>query len=335
MPNPRERVQLDDDPAKLPELTYERERLLEELSRSRRVADRHVDEHRAQKCRAGKLRIPYRPRQLQRASRILDRSRVVTASSANRTPEEMRAPGLIVTLAAEPRKKGVGALDDLVPLTTLIKAAEQRAALAPPHEAALPEVLREAVPLEQVLVPLLQTAEQKLHRRPVVVAAHHLDREVQPRRKRDALVEIIDTTGIAGGNTRSTDVVEHSRADIVAAGTSRVVGFYPTYFGFYPYAYDVQNYALAQPQAGSYGSAGRNVLRGPNFTSYDVSLFRNFVFVEGTRLEFRAEAYNLTNSSFFANPTVTNVNAGNFGQSTTLAPGFGPRTLQFGFRLVY
>jgi len=125
------------------------------------------------------------------------------------------------------------------------------------------------------------------------------------------------------------------RADIVAAGTSRVVGFYPTYFGFYPYAYDVQNYALAQPQAGSYGSAGRNVLRGPNFTSYDVSLFRNLVFVEGTRLEFRAEAYNLTNSSFFANPTVTNVNAGNFGQSTTLAPGFGPRTLQFGFRLVY
>jgi len=125
------------------------------------------------------------------------------------------------------------------------------------------------------------------------------------------------------------------RADIVAAGTSRVIGFYPTYFGFYPYAYDVQNYALAQPQAGSYGSAGRNVLRGPNFTSYDVSLFRNFVFVERTRLEFRAEAYNLTNSSFFANPTVTNVNAGNFGQSTTLAPGFGPRTLQFGFRLVY
>jgi hypothetical protein len=125
------------------------------------------------------------------------------------------------------------------------------------------------------------------------------------------------------------------RADVVAAGTSTVVGFYPTFFGFFPFAYSVQNYALAQPQAGFYGSAGRNILRGPGFTSYDLSLFRTFVFLENTRLEFRAEAYNLTNTPFFANPAVTNVNAGNFGQSTNLMPGLGPRTLQLALRLIY
>ncbi len=125
------------------------------------------------------------------------------------------------------------------------------------------------------------------------------------------------------------------RADVVAAGTSTFVGFYPTYFGFYPYAYSVQNYALAQPQAGLYGSAGRNILRGPGFTNYDMSLFRNFVFLENTRLEFRAEVYNLANSPFFGNPSVTNVNSGNFGQSTNLMRGLGPRTFQLALRLVY
>lgn len=125
------------------------------------------------------------------------------------------------------------------------------------------------------------------------------------------------------------------RADIVPAGTSTIIGFYPTFFGFFPYAYNVQNYALAQPQPGLYGNTGRNILRGPDLTSYDLSLFRTFVFLERTRLEFRAEAYNLTNSAFFANPSVTNVNAGNFGQSTSLLPGFGPRTMQLALRLIF
>jgi len=125
------------------------------------------------------------------------------------------------------------------------------------------------------------------------------------------------------------------RADIVPNGTSTVIGYYPTFFGFFPYAYNVQNYALAQPQPGFYGNAGRNILRGPGFTNYDMSLFRSFVFLENTRLELRAEAYNLSNSAFFANPSVTNVNSGNFGQSTSLLPGFGPRTLQLALRLVF
>ncbi len=125
------------------------------------------------------------------------------------------------------------------------------------------------------------------------------------------------------------------RADVVPAGYSTIISYYPTFFGFFPFAYNVQNYALAQPQAGYYGNLGRNVLRGPGFANYNMSIFRSFVMREGMRLELRGEAYNLANSSFFANPSVTNVNAGNFGQSTSLLPGFSQRTIQLALRLVF
>ena len=122
---------------------------------------------------------------------------------------------------------------------------------------------------------------------------------------------------------------------MVPNGYTTVIGYYPTYFGFYPYAYNVQNYALAQPAAGTYGNLGRNVFRGPGFTNYDMSIFRSFVMREGMRLELRGEAYNLANSADFANPSVTNINAGNFGQSTAILPGLGARTIQLALRLVF
>ncbi len=125
------------------------------------------------------------------------------------------------------------------------------------------------------------------------------------------------------------------RAEVVPNGYSTVIGYYPTFFGFYPFAYNVQNYALAQPAAGSYGDVARNALRGSGITNYNMSVFRSFVMREGMRLEVRGEAYNLANSSFFANPSVTNVNAGNFGQSTSLLPGFSQRTIQLALRLVF
>ena len=124
------------------------------------------------------------------------------------------------------------------------------------------------------------------------------------------------------------------RAEVLPTGIEPDHRFSPTYFGLYPSAIP-SGVAIDQPPAGSYGTAGRNILRGPGFTNYDLSLFRTFVFLENTRLEFRASAYNLANSSYFANPVITNINAGNFGQSTALMNGFGPRTLQLALRLVY
>jgi hypothetical protein len=110
--------------------------------------------------------------------------------------------------------------------------------------------------------------------------------------------------------------------------------YYPSYFGFLGYPYLIPTNIYSQPAAGTLGNVGRNSLRGLNFTNYDLALSRSFVFVEQTRLEFRAEAYNIANSTHFASP-VTNVNSSAFGQSLATIPGAGPRTLQFALKLVF
>ena len=69
-------------------------------------------------------------------------------------------------------------------------------------------------------------------------------------------------------------------------------------------------------------------------SNYDMSIFRSFAKKEGMRLEFRGEVYNIANSANFANPTVTNINAGDFGQSTALLRGLGPPSIQLALRLV-
>jgi len=125
-------------------------------------------------------------------------------------------------------------------------------------------------------------------------------------------------------------------ADLVPNGTVSGINYYPSYFGYYYYAvpYQFQSFAFAQPAAGSFGNIGRNSVRGPDFTNYDLALSRSFVFVERTRLDFRAEAYNIANSVNFAAP-ITNVNSSNFGLSTSTAPGLGARTFQFAVKLVF
>lgn len=120
---------------------------------------------------------------------------------------------------------------------------------------------------------------------------------------------------------------------LVTPGPS-YIAYAPPFFGFFPYPYLVQTSIYSQPAAGMFGNVGRNSLRGPSFTNYDLSLSRSFVFVEQTRLEFRAEAYNLANSTHFAMP-ITNVNSAAFGQSLATVPGLGPRTLQFALKLVF
>jgi hypothetical protein len=82
------------------------------------------------------------------------------------------------------------------------------------------------------------------------------------------------------------------------------------------------------------GSAGRNILRGDSFWNYDLALFRSFVFLEHTKLEFRAEAYNIANNTHFAAP-ILSVNSPFFGQSTSTLPGYSNRTLQFALRVVF
>jgi len=63
--------------------------------------------------------------------------------------------------------------------------------------------------------------------------------------------------------------------------------------------------AFALPQPGQFGTAGRNILRGPAFAQFDVALQKAFKLTEGTKITFGAEAYNLLNHPNFAVPSNT------------------------------
>lgn len=97
--------------------------------------------------------------------------------------------------------------------------------------------------------------------------------------------------------------------------------------------------AFALPAAGSLGTLGRNSVRGPDFTDYNLSLLKTIPMAENRQLEFRAEAYNLLNSSQYGNP-YNSVSLGNFGQATNLTLlnglfGGGPRTFVLGMRFLF
>lgn len=56
------------------------------------------------------------------------------------------------------------------------------------------------------------------------------------------------------------------------------------------------------PAAGSNGTLGRNVFRGPGYTNLDMGLFKNFSITERFRLQFRAEFFNALNHANFESP---------------------------------
>jgi hypothetical protein len=87
----------------------------------------------------------------------------------------------------------------------------------------------------------------------------------------------------------------------------------------------------------NFGNAGRSVLRAPGSKNLDASLFKDFRLAERKRLEFRAEAFNLTNTPTFTLPnsrsavlTVGNAAFGKLSGSQTVG-----RQLQFGLKLLW
>jgi hypothetical protein len=89
-------------------------------------------------------------------------------------------------------------------------------------------------------------------------------------------------------------------------------------------------------QAGNYtfGNTSRTSpnLRAPGLHNLDFSMFKSFRFREKVTTQFRAEAYNLTNSPTWGTP---NVNVTQVGQFGTITSASGQRTLQLALRLNY
>jgi len=90
--------------------------------------------------------------------------------------------------------------------------------------------------------------------------------------------------------------------------------------------------AFSLPAPGVFGNSGRNTLRGPGLEDLDVSIARNFAILERLKLQFRAEAFNLTNTVAFGLPNA-NVSGGSPGVITSLAAD--PRIMQFAARLSF
>jgi hypothetical protein len=63
--------------------------------------------------------------------------------------------------------------------------------------------------------------------------------------------------------------------------------------------------AFAPVTSVRFGTSGRDILRGPGLFNTDLSLFRTFRLTERFKLQFRAEAFNLTNTPQFGNPGAT------------------------------
>jgi len=84
-----------------------------------------------------------------------------------------------------------------------------------------------------------------------------------------------------------------------------------------------------------FGTVGRNTMRGPGVVNMDLGLFRTFKLSEKFNLQFRAEAFNLSNTPHFGGPS-TSVNSGDFGQITETDTDWAygrSREFRFGFRL--
>ena len=84
-------------------------------------------------------------------------------------------------------------------------------------------------------------------------------------------------------------------------------------------------------EAGKFGSAGRNIVRGPGIANVDVSLLKTFTLTERLRFQFRAECFNIANHANFGLPD-NDISSPNFGR--ILSAG-APRLMQFGAKLIF
>jgi len=89
--------------------------------------------------------------------------------------------------------------------------------------------------------------------------------------------------------------------------------------------------AFASPALGTFGNAGTGSIKGPGSWQFDLSVSRTFQIREMKGLEFRAEAFNVTNSFNMNNPT-TDFNSNLFGKVTSAKD---PRIMQFALKYLF
>jgi hypothetical protein len=99
----------------------------------------------------------------------------------------------------------------------------------------------------------------------------------------------------------------------------------------------VLNPASFSTPVNTFGNLGRAPFFAPGFTNFDLSLFKNFHIRDRYTMQFRGEAFNIANSTRFANP-VGNVSLADFGQQVATVPnGYNNwgRQINLGLRLMF
>jgi|HubBroStandDraft_1064217.scaffolds.fasta_scaffold06746_3 hypothetical protein len=93
----------------------------------------------------------------------------------------------------------------------------------------------------------------------------------------------------------------------------------------------------------TFGTAGRDIVRGPGYFDLDANLFRNFKITEFLTFQFEADAFGVTNTPHFGNPdaNITDANFGkvtsevNGGTNSSLGDSEGERLWYFGGKFVF
>jgi len=92
--------------------------------------------------------------------------------------------------------------------------------------------------------------------------------------------------------------------------------------------------AFAEPAFGTYGNQRQNQYRSARYWDVDASVFRQFpLWSESRRLEFRAEAFNLFNTTIFNTPGFDASTPAAFGIVTSAANT--AREMQFGLKIIF
>jgi Carboxypeptidase regulatory-like domain len=90
--------------------------------------------------------------------------------------------------------------------------------------------------------------------------------------------------------------------------------------------------AFAVPAQFTYGDSGGFILREDSYKTLDFSLFKQFRIGAASRLQFRAEVFNLTNTPSFNQPASRTIDTAAGGRVTSTLPGTTPRQMQFALK---
>jgi hypothetical protein len=82
---------------------------------------------------------------------------------------------------------------------------------------------------------------------------------------------------------------------------------------------------------GTFGNSGSGILRGPKSFNTNLGVLKNFRVTEQTKVQFRAEFFNVLNHPNFFEPNTT-VNSAQFGR---ISSADSPRIMQFGLKVLF